>query len=300
MMHFEALGSSMGAWSCNLPGLEAVRKVSSLTDCVTSPCCAALVGYVEYPIVGLASGFAPISDLSSNATNPVPMNLCVVPGSSASAADYAGELVPLLCLPLHQTSKSQDMLLTLPDRGGSSTKHHADQNVMASTASTHCMARWCACCAVRCHQWRCGKGHLAAAMLLSGVPDCHVSHCRYTCLLVSHEFLGAVTICWLACSRNGKGSHCGPCLPAAPLPFFFHIRMALVDWHAVRAGWLLFMVFAGVGMVALPLDLFRDFMGRPRATITHSEYIKRARGLGVRAKGIKVPPDCVHTGTGSQ
>ena len=60
------------------------------------------------------------------------------------------------------------------------------------------------------------------------------------------------------------------------------------------------MVFAGVGMVALPLDLFRDFIGRPRATINHSEYIKRARGLGVRAKGIKVLPDSMHAGTGSQ
>lgn len=47
------------------------------------------------------------------------------------------------------------------------------------------------------------------------------------------------------------------------------------------------MVFAGVGLVALPLDLIRDFMGRPKATITHSEYIKRARGLGLRAKAIK-------------
>ena len=54
------------------------------------------------------------------------------------------------------------------------------------------------------------------------------------------------------------------------------------------AGWLLFMVFAGVGTVALPLDLFREFMGRPRSTITHSEYIKRARSLSMRAKGIKV------------
>ena len=36
-------------------------------------------------------------------------------------------------------------------------------------------------------------------------------------------------------------------------------------------GWLLFMVFAGVGLVAFPLDLFREFVGRPRATITHSE-----------------------------
>lgn len=50
---------------------------------------------------------------------------------------------------------------------------------------------------------------------------------------------------------------------------------------------MLFMVFAGVGFVALPLDLIRDFIGRPKATITHSEYIKRAKGLGTRAKAIK-------------
>lgn len=48
------------------------------------------------------------------------------------------------------------------------------------------------------------------------------------------------------------------------------------------------MVFAGVGLVAFPLDLFREFMGRPRATITHSEYIKRAKGLGMRSKAVKV------------
>ena len=52
--------------------------------------------------MGLASGFAPIADLSSNATSPVPMSLCVVPGSSASAAVYAGELVLSLCLTLFQ------------------------------------------------------------------------------------------------------------------------------------------------------------------------------------------------------
>ena len=62
----------------------------------------------------------------------------------------------------------------------------------------------------------------------------------------------------------------------------------MLTQHSKRAGWLLFMVFAGVGMVALPLDLLLEFAGRPKATITHSEYIKRARGLGTRAKGIKV------------
>ncbi|BDA43033.1 LIMR family protein At3g08930 [Coccomyxa sp. Obi] len=66
---------------------------------------------------------------------------------------------------------------------------------------------------------------------------------------------------------------------------------------SATAGWLLFMVFAGVGFVALPLDLIRDFIGRPKATITHSEYIKRAKGLGTRAKAIKadVPSDVVDT-----
>lgn len=47
------------------------------------------------------------------------------------------------------------------------------------------------------------------------------------------------------------------------------------------------MVFAGVGLVALPLDLIRSFLGRPTATIPKSEYIKRARGLGQRAIAIK-------------
>jgi hypothetical protein len=56
------------------------------------------------------------------------------------------------------------------------------------------------------------------------------------------------------------------------------------------AGWVLFMVFAGVGLVALPLDLVQSFLGRPVAVITKSEYIKRARGLGQRAAAVKARP----------
>jgi LMBR1 domain-containing protein 1 len=50
------------------------------------------------------------------------------------------------------------------------------------------------------------------------------------------------------------------------------------------------MVFAGVGLVALPVDCIKAFVGRPRTTISRSEYVKRAQGLGNRAKQIKVPP----------
>lgn len=53
------------------------------------------------------------------------------------------------------------------------------------------------------------------------------------------------------------------------------------------AGWVLFMVFAGVGLVAFPVDCLKAFAGRPRSTISRSEYLKRAQGLGNRAKQIK-------------
>ena len=54
------------------------------------------------------------------------------------------------------------------------------------------------------------------------------------------------------------------------------------------AGWLLFMIFAGIGLVALPLDLIRELLGRPRSTISKTEYLAKAKGLGQRAKNIMV------------
>ncbi|GAB4820473.1 hypothetical protein N2152v2_007519 [Parachlorella kessleri] len=52
-------------------------------------------------------------------------------------------------------------------------------------------------------------------------------------------------------------------------------------------GWLLFMVFGAIGLVALPLDWIRQFIGRPTKTITKSEYIARARDIARRAKDIR-------------
>lgn len=53
-------------------------------------------------------------------------------------------------------------------------------------------------------------------------------------------------------------------------------------------GWFLFMVFGAIGLVALPLDWIRQFIGRPHATITRSQYIDRARDLARRAKDIRM------------
>lgn len=72
----------------------------------------------------------------------------------------------------------------------------------------------------------------------------------------------------------------------------WHWTPPLLSGGLTLPGWLLFMVFAGVGLVAFPMDCIKAFVGRPRHTITRSDYIKRAQGLGNRAKQIKVQLSC--------
>jgi LMBR1 domain-containing protein 1 len=52
-------------------------------------------------------------------------------------------------------------------------------------------------------------------------------------------------------------------------------------------GWVLFMIFGAVGMIALPMDWIRAFITRPRSTITRAQYVDRARDLARRAGDIK-------------
>jgi len=59
-------------------------------------------------------------------------------------------------------------------------------------------------------------------------------------------------------------------------------------------GWVLFMVFAGVGFIALPLDLILAFFYRPKATITKSEFLERAGKIAKRAKAIKAKASALH------
>ncbi|KAG2444566.1 hypothetical protein HXX76_001311 [Chlamydomonas incerta] len=51
-------------------------------------------------------------------------------------------------------------------------------------------------------------------------------------------------------------------------------------------GWLVFLVFAGVGLVAAPIDWLQEFLGRPKAVITKSEYMRRGQIVAQRAKTI--------------
>lgn len=54
---------------------------------------AALVGYVEYPVVGLTSGLAPLSTLDRNAT--MLLDACIVPGTGPAKPLFSGRLVRL-------------------------------------------------------------------------------------------------------------------------------------------------------------------------------------------------------------
>lgn len=64
-------------------------------------------------------------------------------------------------------------------------------------------------------------------------------------------------------------------------------RVSIIVYAMVivaTVGWVLFMVFGAIGIVMLPMDWIREFIGRPKATITRSQYIDRARDLARRAK----------------
>ena len=52
-------------------------------------------------------------------------------------------------------------------------------------------------------------------------------------------------------------------------------------------GWLLFMAFAGVGVIAMPIDLIFAFIYRPRSTISRAQYAKECLSLYMRAREIK-------------
>lgn len=51
-------------------------------------------------------------------------------------------------------------------------------------------------------------------------------------------------------------------------------------------GWCLFLIFAGVGVLSAPIDWLQQFVGRPKSTITKSEYMRRARIIAQRAKEV--------------
>jgi hypothetical protein len=94
-------------------------------------------------------------------------------------------------------------------------------------------------------------------------------------------------------SRCLVGGACG-CSVAMIISLQLHSPNLLLSFRSSHPsnhpppGWILFLVFAGWGMLAAPIDWIHQYMRRPRAVITKSEFISRARGLAQRAKEIRV------------
>jgi hypothetical protein len=57
------------------------------------------------------------------------------------------------------------------------------------------------------------------------------------------------------------------------------------------AGWILFLVFGGWGLLAAPLDWVHEFARRPRTVIAKSQYLERARGIARRAREVAATAD---------
>ena len=142
--------------------------------------CAALVGYVEYPVVGLASGFASLSDLqadiagsSGNGTEAY-FGACVVPGTGPSGTIYAGLLVPCrMHASWHACSRELTALQAC---------HTGQGAALAGPAGSHMLSHMLSavlCAAVRRDQWRRVKGDLAGPLLVPHLPHRDGRHGRH-------------------------------------------------------------------------------------------------------------------------
>jgi LMBR1 domain-containing protein 1 len=75
---------------------------------------------------------------------------------------------------------------------------------------------------------------------------------------------------------KGKDAH-------LEIPVTFPVyTMGLASW----VGWFLFVLFAGVGLAALPIDLFHDFKFRPRR-LPLDEFVKQKLEVNKRAADLK-------------
>ena len=93
-MESDELQSPSICEACCAPSTSARCQPKSYIYTLTQTLNAALVGYVEYPVVGLVSGLAPLSTLAGNATTP--LDACIVPGTGPASPLFSGRLVRLL------------------------------------------------------------------------------------------------------------------------------------------------------------------------------------------------------------
>mmetsp|Transcript_21904 Transcript_21904/g.37447 ORF Transcript_21904/g.37447 Transcript_21904/m.37447 type:complete len:440 (-) Transcript_21904:1453-2772(-) len=98
-------------------------------------------------------------------------------------------------------------------------------------------------------------------------------------------------VCIPVATINGTKPLIRQCDATAPVQDItnWRLRCSIVVYiMAIQSilGWILFLVFAGVGFLAAPIDWIQQFLGRPTSVISKSEYIRRARIIAQRAKAV--------------
>lgn len=72
------------------------------------------------------------------------------------------------------------------------------------------------------------------------------------------------------------------------------VRVTLIIYTmaiVATIGWVLLLIFGAIGMIVLPMDWIRQFISRPRTTITKKQYVERAKDLARRARDIQYVAD---------
>jgi len=102
--------------------------------------------------------------------------------------------------------------------------------------------------------------------------------------------VGAATLSNCIPATNAGDLGVNACAASSSRTGTLRVRVSLITYAmaiVATVGWILFLVFAAIGMVAMPLDWIRQFIARPRTTITKKQYIERAKDLARRAKDIQ-------------
>lgn len=142
-------------------------------------------------------------------------------------------------------------------------------------------------------------GIVIIVIVIIGIPYILAGYATY---IFQPATSGTYSVSVLSTPANQQLSSCIPvrddnvdvginaCAASSSREGSLRVRVSLITYAmaiVATVGWLLFLVFAAIGMVALPLDWIRQFISRPRTTITKKQYIERAKDLARRAHDIQ-------------
>ncbi|WVZ06727.1 hypothetical protein V8G54_020073 [Vigna mungo] len=136
---------------------------------------------------------------------------------------------------------------------------------------------------------------LSFADIGGGMPGCMGLHCSYGSMRngLSHTFVTFGPLVYFPISipktKSPFSLLCAKCSAyiASPSSEKTWTMCTTFPEYVAALATIVGSIFGGVGIACLPLGLILSFIRRPKAVITHSQYIKEATELGKKAKDLK-------------